>query len=145
MIPIISESAGPIFIKFSGSVELWVEMINLTYVCNCSKDVDAYAKPLLHWLRTTYAYTYGKHFWEFGGTGPVCPPPLAAPLIVTNLSMQCREGLRWGLPRVLALLEQTCLLSHVSVCLFRKCIVAKRLIRSGCRFGWWVGSVEGGV
>ena len=30
-----------------------------------------------------------------------------------------------------------------SVCLSRKCTVAKRLTGSGCHLGWWVGSVEG--
>jgi len=32
-----------------------------------------------------------------------------------------------------------------SVCLFGRCTEAKRLIGSGCRFGWWVGLVEGWV
>jgi len=36
-----------------------------------------------------------------------------------------------------------CHLSYLSVCLPVWCIVAKRLIGSGCHFGWWVGWVEG--
>jgi len=38
-----------------------------------------------------------------------------------------------------------CRLSQLLVCVYwsvRKCTVAKRLIGSGCRLGWWVGSVE---
>jgi len=34
-----------------------------------------------------------------------------------------------------------CLSVSRSVCLSAKCIVAKRLSGSGCRLGWWVGSV----
>ena len=48
-------------------------------------------------------------------------------------------------------LEQTCRFSHLSVCLSVCLLVSlsiewvncgKRLIWSGCRLGWWVGSVE---
>jgi len=42
---------------------------------------------------------------------------------------------------------QGCRIDNLSVCrcvcLSRKCTVAKRLSWSGCRLGWWVGSVDG--
>jgi len=41
------------------------------------------------------------------------------------------------------ILIQTCRLVHLSVSLCGGCTVAKRLIGSGCRLEWWMGSVEG--
>ena len=37
--PVISESSGPIFTKFSGLVEVWEDFIKHVFILDCSRDV----------------------------------------------------------------------------------------------------------
>jgi len=55
-------------------------------------------------------------------------------LVRHSLSIECKRY--WNRPVAVSPIPS------VGLCLSGKCIVAKRLIGSGCRLGWWVGSVE---